>query len=265
MRFDRPQRVVYEQNPLAEVVCQIRFPRILQIDNELPVAFQNRIRSEYPIAQLEQPFLSLFGRVSPAPEPISASMPLPANERTFQFLSADKKWKASLSSGFIALTAVASYERWEGFRSRLEALLHLVQEIYEPTLCERIGLRYTDVIVRSELGLSAAQWKELVAPQLVSAFTTPPINEEDLVAGESLIVLRIEGGMVSIRVRFVVPDGSNETACVIDSDFFLEGDRPYHATSALATLDEFNAQAGGLFQWCITPRLHKALCPQPVR
>ena len=49
MPFPESKRVVYQQNPLVEVICQIRFPTILQIGSEEPTAFQNSVRAEYPL------------------------------------------------------------------------------------------------------------------------------------------------------------------------------------------------------------------------
>jgi uncharacterized protein (TIGR04255 family) len=48
MKFPASQRVKHIRNPLMEVICQVRFPKILRIDAEVPVNFQEEIRSEYP-------------------------------------------------------------------------------------------------------------------------------------------------------------------------------------------------------------------------
>ena len=47
MAFPEVERVIYERNPLDEVICQLRFPAILKID-EPPIAFQEQIRTRYP-------------------------------------------------------------------------------------------------------------------------------------------------------------------------------------------------------------------------
>lgn len=47
MPFPDTQNFVYENNPLAKVVCQLQFPPILKIDTELPSMFQDSIRDEY--------------------------------------------------------------------------------------------------------------------------------------------------------------------------------------------------------------------------
>ncbi|MBL8785507.1 MAG: TIGR04255 family protein, partial [Deltaproteobacteria bacterium] len=48
VRIPESPRVIYASNPLADVICQVRFPRILRIDNELPADFQDAIRGQFP-------------------------------------------------------------------------------------------------------------------------------------------------------------------------------------------------------------------------
>ena len=43
--FSTEERCVYEKNQLEQVICQLRFPEILAIGAEAPVAFQEAIRS----------------------------------------------------------------------------------------------------------------------------------------------------------------------------------------------------------------------------
>lgn len=44
---DRP-RTHYEHAPIHEVICQLRFPTILSINNNEPADFQERIRDSFP-------------------------------------------------------------------------------------------------------------------------------------------------------------------------------------------------------------------------
>ena len=42
------QRCIYDMNPLAEVICQLRFPEILSIQANIPANFQEAIRHIFP-------------------------------------------------------------------------------------------------------------------------------------------------------------------------------------------------------------------------
>ena len=55
---DRP-RTHYEKTLAHEVICQLRFPTILSINNVEPADFQERIREDFPQYARKQDVLSL--------------------------------------------------------------------------------------------------------------------------------------------------------------------------------------------------------------
>jgi uncharacterized protein (TIGR04255 family) len=55
MLFPDVPRVIYEVNPLEEVICQLRFLPVLKIDTEPPAGFQEEIRAEYPLYESKSP------------------------------------------------------------------------------------------------------------------------------------------------------------------------------------------------------------------
>lgn len=55
MKLPEFDRVIYEYNPLFEVVCQLTFPPILKISHQEPVEFQDEIRFQYPLVERTQP------------------------------------------------------------------------------------------------------------------------------------------------------------------------------------------------------------------
>ncbi|MFM7713573.1 MAG: TIGR04255 family protein, partial [Microcystis sp.] len=55
MKLPEFDRVIYEYNPLFEVVCQLTFPPILKISHQEPVEFQDEIRFQYPLFERTQP------------------------------------------------------------------------------------------------------------------------------------------------------------------------------------------------------------------
>src|SRR5712691_13090581 len=144
MIFPDASRVLYERNTLDAVICQLRFPQILRIEADEPVAFQERIRSEYPILNTRTQ-LDLAGVLAPEiAKLVGENLPLPLRQgRAYDFTSSDDKWKTTLAGTFIALTAArGAYVRWDDFKSRLTPLVNAVNEIYQPAFFSRIGLRY---------------------------------------------------------------------------------------------------------------------------
>ncbi|MCK4658422.1 MAG: TIGR04255 family protein [Phycisphaerae bacterium] len=261
MPFPDSPRVVYRKNPLVEVICQVRFPPILRIDSEPPAGFQEKIRAEYPF-YVERPGSSL-----PLPSSIPAELAKLVRKVTpagtigdHKFTSSDENWSATLTRDFLTLKTT-TYRRWEEFRERIGTLLDALYIEYRPAFFSRVGLRYVDVILRSEIGLGKTPWSDLLNPYVAGELSAAEI-EKDITHAAREVVIRLnkEGEQVTIRHGIAVAEPTPEQCFLIDSDFHVEGqmEKEY----AINILDQFNRQAGRLFRWCIQDRLHTALEPQ---
>ena len=111
MLFSDHPRTHYRSAPAHEVICQLRFPTILTINNVEPADFQEAIREAFPqYARREEaapPKVTGLG----GPNPRVEQQPPVTN---YTFLSADGRWKLNLTRDFIALSTL-SYPGWEEF------------------------------------------------------------------------------------------------------------------------------------------------------
>jgi uncharacterized protein (TIGR04255 family) len=139
MLFPVSQRVIYEKNPLEEVICQLRFPPILRIDTEIPAAYQERIRHEFPLFTESQDEESRLGIPPEIARFLSGEIQVRVGKSS-QFLSADKKWMVTLTRDFMALST-PNYERWERFKERLRKPFDALVSYYQPVFFTRVGLR----------------------------------------------------------------------------------------------------------------------------
>jgi uncharacterized protein (TIGR04255 family) len=181
----------------------------------------------------------------------------------YDFASADEKWKVSVTRDFLSLST-DQYTRWEHFREHLEGPLDALMAVYAPTFFTRVGLRYQDVIQKSRLSLApTTKWAELVKPHIAGVHGVLELEgsvEESL--GQLLISLPQFKGKVRINYGIVQIAGSTENCFLIDGDYYTEERTTHDAVSRI--LNYFNKQSGRLFRWCIEPRLHEAMEPQPV-
>jgi uncharacterized protein (TIGR04255 family) len=249
MPFPDVPRVVYKNNPLEEVICQIRFPTVLKIDLEVPVAFQEQIRNDYPIFE---------HKIQIPSTEVQQITGLIARGNAYDFTSADKDWAISLTKDFIALTC-RQYKRWEEFKSHFERPIEILKEIYNPPFFTRVGLRYQNVICRSKLGLSDCQWADLLQPHIAGEFGHLGVADSVLEAArQTLIQLSDNDGNVRIR-HGTVQSENGEECYLIDNDFFKTDN--VEVKDVFGLLGRLNRRSGLLFQWCITERLHEALEP----
>jgi uncharacterized protein (TIGR04255 family) len=256
MPFPDAARTIYRQNPLAEVICQLRFPTILRIDAEREPAalFQERIRGQYPLYE-EKP---LAGASLPAQ--LQQLINLPGGQLERHFFSDDQLWHVSLNRDFIALSC-KRYTRWEAFQQHLENPRASFEEVYAPSFYSRIGLRYKNVIQRSRYNLNGVGWGELLKPHVAAEFSSADIVA-DINQSAHQVSFKLDQFEGIVQVRHGLTDIGGEQCYTIDADFFANARTELNNVAAV--LDYFNGQTRRLFHWCITERLHEAMEPDPV-
>lgn len=241
--LSKEARCVYRNNPLADVLCQLRFPQILSIETEVPAAFQEAIRDKFP----------LFSQRKEGP---------PGRQVTnYQFVSTDGVWRVNLTSGFISL-ACSRYTKWEDFAGMLDQPLAAFIRIYHPAFFERVGLRYLNFISRKKLGLEGVPYRELISPcylgilaeedVLETATIRSSVDVDTALRGGCRLKLHAGPGNIKIGNR---PDP--EVKFVLDMDLYMPGKTEVnYSAGALQTL---HSQSYSVFRGAITDTLHDAM------
>lgn len=261
MSFPDVPRVIYQINPLEEVICQLRFPAILKIDTEPPAAFQEQIRADYPFYEAKSPIRMPAGLSLNMAQMILADLPLGAL-RSHDFDSKDRTWSLNLTREFLALTC-RTYQRWENFQKQLNGACEALNEHYHPAFFTRIGLRYRNVIRRSRLQLENTPWSELLQPWMSGVLAQPETADQVRTAASTFLIDLPGGtGHVQAASGLAVDGHSNEIAFLIDTDFYTEQQTEF--SYVFHRLNLLNRYARNFFRWCITDRLHKALRPDTM-
>jgi uncharacterized protein (TIGR04255 family) len=263
MPFPEFEKVVYEQNPLDVVICQVRFPAILRIDSEVPAAFQERIRQYFPIytEKSEATFDITPEMQAPIPLELARQFLNTAGLRkNHEFASEEGNWTVNVTRTFLALST-RDYREWEDFKRKFEIPFKALIAEYSPPFFSRIGLRYLDQIKRSSYGLADVSWDQLLQPYVAGFLGSPDISDA-IASFENRAEIRLsdESSLVRVITKFVEAEdsgGQREMSFIIDSDFFNASRTP--TSEVITKLDFFNIQASRLFRWSITDRLHKAI------
>lgn len=260
--FPNNQRFVYRNNPLVDVICQLRFPQIMSINVELPTAFQEKLRRTHPIVEIRKNFDITMAGLGGASGDSVKSKPM------YDFITADKTTVVTLADDFLAVKT-SKYQRWEVFYSDVEFAMQTFSAIYGAPFFSRIGLRYVDLINRKTLGLEGVPWSELIRDSLLGVFAEGDEVTSKVAACFSGGLFEVDGGQCAINCGTPNPgilkavdeeaNASNDLF-VIDADFFIEGQID-GAANASKRLKDFNRQARDSFRWSIKQRLHEALGP----
>lgn len=260
MTFPKSDRVIFDQNPIEEVICQLRFPTILEISTEKPANFQNKVRDFYPLFETDQQILprEIADILSRFP------MAKQTETITYKFISEDSKKLIALNPAFIAISD-KDYIRWEQFSKEIVTAKKSLEEIYKPAFYTRIGLRYKDVIDKEILNIGGEKWQVLLKPFLTGLLGVKDVSLNIVnIKTEATIELKeVEGGMVTIRHGIERSGPSNREVYVIDADFYTN--KRSKGQDAFTILRIFNELAGNFFRWVITDRLREALGPKKLQ
>ena len=260
--FSQENRCLYRSNQLGDVICQLRFPEILSIGANLPVAFQDAIRDEYPqySARKESPAPKITGT------PGNLSLENQPATINYQFTSSDGAWRVNLTSRFISL-ACSRYTCWEDFAGKLDKPLAAFIKIYKPAYFERVGLRYLNFFSRKALELEGSPFSQLISPCYLGPLAEEDVNEASSTSCKVETELNIRGGC---RVKIHAGPGlvkrggqqDNEIKFIFDQDLYMPGKVPVNLSAgALQTL---HGQAWSIFRGAITDTLHDAMEPENV-
>jgi uncharacterized protein (TIGR04255 family) len=263
MLFPDSERVLYDKNPLQEVISQFRFPTILRIREGQLAAFQDIIGKDYPIYSEQEPSFAVPPELPKELATIVEQMNVPPGLVTHRFSTKDSRRFISLRDDIMAL-AETKYEKWESFREEITKAEAALRKVYEPAFYSRVGLRYRDLISLHSLNLTDVRWQDLIKTHVIAELGDKNVGDAILrIQTRAIIKIPdIASGRIMLSHGLVIPDGSNEKCYFIDADFSVE--RKEGINEPFKILERFNRLAGQLFRWAITERLHKAMEPRAI-
>lgn len=253
MVFPDSERVIYDNNPLKQVICQLRFSAILAItskDKE-PADFQDRVRGIYP--EYERTF-------SPIPKELADMFPVPPEGLIHKFQTVDHKHEIDLAQHFIAV-ATTEYTRWENFEEAIRLATGALEQIYAPPFYSRIGLRYINVIERENCGLGNVPWGQLIRSSIAGLVAESDLTgRAQITQSQALVRLDQPNEYLTLRSGLIPQPGGTEKYD-IDADFYRDGNTAPAET--LSILERFNGEARNFFHWATREQLRTALGPRP--
>lgn len=235
-----------KRSPLAEVVCQVRFPPILSIPERTPAAFQDRIRKRFPEYEAEDSVLFRLDVASGFPVPSAQQQ---AVARTYKFSSRKRGNIATLAIDFFALSA-SRYVVWEEFAADLSLLADAVQGVYDPNHATRIGLRYINHLEPAKLGLnSVREVVDLLQPELTTLFRTSAWDEPSEASVQ--LVLDDEQGGGRLGFRMGKSKENEQSSLLLDFDYFEENEEGIPLEGLVQRCDRYHRVIYDAFRWSI--------------
>lgn len=250
------KRVIYNKNPLIEVILQVRFPTILSINSNEPAEFQEAIRQKYPLYSLnieKEHELSIIEKE----DSFFPSIQEKDQKKNHSFVSADGKYKVNLTSSFISLSTV-NYIRWEEFFDRFKFVLSKFLNVYNPTFFERVGLRYIDAFSREKLKITNKPWKELIQAPWIGPLSDIDENNLFNLGIDTEYVLGDQKSRAKIHTGLGVLNNT-EKVFIVDSDFIRSS--MVSIVEYESVLEYLHNNSEAFIHSVITEDLHNAMEP----
>lgn len=252
LRFPQREDVRLQRAPLAEVICQVRFPSILRIASEQPVAFQEWVRERFPQLAVEQGVvvhMEPLGTMPPSAKP---------EPRIFRFKSPDGNTIVSLALNFYALSTT-SYIHWKDFLELIRLVNEAAREVYNLPYAVRVGLRYINHLTFENTGTSSVRelW-EILRPEL-TALLRGDCWDEPAEMLNQLLLARGENERLTLRSGF---RGGEEPVFLLDFDYYAKGNIPLENLSGLC--QPYHDVIYNAFRWCIPDEKLVVFDPIPV-
>lgn len=265
MLFAQNDRYQYANSQLREVICQLRFPTILSINEKAPADFQEAIRDAFPLYSKvqERPAPKLVGLGTP-----NAKLEQGAPITNHAFVSSTGIWKINLTQSFIALST-KRYNNWEDFAQRLDRPLAEFIRIYQPAFFARIGLRYLNIFSRKALRLEGTPWRDLFHPAYLGVLAEEDVDEAATLKcsldtelnfpDATRLKLHAGPGMLKAKQG---DQQDREVKFILDLDCSASGE--LDGSQVPERLGHLHSHASRTFQGAITQELHDAMGATPL-
>lgn len=240
-----PKEIPLQNAPLARVLVQVRFPEILAVERrEFVAPFQEAIRAAYPVLREEQVQVLVAGHSG-----VAQARPGIA----WRFSDTAGDWRASLTSGFLALETTR-YSSRSDLLARLTALLSAVDTHLEPKLIDRIGVRYVDRIVGEAVGdiaeLVRAEVRG-VAGEPVAAHAVHSLTETLFELGDDRIFARWGHLPPGVTIDPSAIEAVPEKSWILDLDMFSTNAIPFAAQDVVRHVERYAERIYSVFRWVV--------------
>jgi len=254
-----PNRAPLPGSPLELVVWQLQLAEPLEIgDPKVGTGLQAALSDEagqFGLARLAPPALTVAvtqGSV-PAGQP-SAVEPFPPEEG----------WRLQRDGLVVTLNNQAltlessAYTDWDDFRPIFERSLQALANLVELSGEQRLGLRFVDKVVRSDVE-RPSDWTPWIESWLLGPLQHPTLADSVQGLAQQIDFDAGEGLRLTLRSRvFPDPERRGRSSCLLDFDAFREGYRLYDLQGVLETSDALNTLSLQVFQTSITSDLYNA-------
>lgn len=248
--------------PLAQAVVQVNFPIVA------------RLRSVEGIAPLQDALFDLFPymtqqvvqEMSLMIGPAGSAAPESAQTTIHQFTD-DDGWTLSVTVSSASLSVGPQYAGVRDFADRLRRVCAALHDAGRVRRCDRLGVRYLDLVELTEGRDEWASWFRpdivgLAHPDLSSASLIASLTETRLQQEPMGALSGLAGQVMGVVRHGVVPPGSvmqgvpprpiDQRAFLFDMDTYVETPQPFEPERLAEQYVALHDEIENVFHWAVT-------------
>jgi uncharacterized protein (TIGR04255 family) len=239
---DRPRLA---NAPLRAVISQVRFPRLLSLDDNDLSPLQRALARRYPLLSQERAFQM---NVTSSPSPNAFFTPTGTEQRIYRFSDTEKTWTVTIGSETISLETSA-YDGMHDFLLRWTEVIGAAAEALPLSAQLRLGLRYINEVAAPGRAVEQLQgWLRDELFTLVGAHG--PRVAEPLHTFSQVLFRQPDGSLCNLRHGLAPnPEEETETIFLLDLDCYREESGEFDLEGQVRSLVEFNKAAFEIFDW----------------
>lgn len=259
-----PPRFRMTEAPLVQAVAQVHFPiaaSLRSLDGIAPL--QAALADEFPYMTQEvvQQLSLMIGPAGPA-APTADS----ASTVVYNFTN-DDGWTLSVTVSSASLSVGGQYRGVRDFARRFEVLCTALQAAAGVRRCDRLGVRYLDLVDIDEGSDDWATWFQpqivgLAHPQLARSGLIASLTESRLQQEVMGALVGLQGPVLGIIRHGVVPAGSmlqglpprpiDHPAFLFDMDTFVQSEQPFEPARLATQYVDLHNEIEKVFHWAVT-------------
>lgn len=250
LRLEPQRRLVYEENPLKLVICQIRFPVLTRFEQPGFVSqFEQALQAVFPRVTQEQQVVIAFGQ--------GAAPSTPVTTPSWRFQNLEGTTSALLARDALTLETT-SYIRFEEFEPAIRSTFAALPDL-GVTVRERLGLRYVNEIHHPE-AVTPSAWRRLLNPEILGMVGGELLGDDVIHALQNIRV-REEDALVVINHGFLGREAAanGDPFYQLDIDFGDERATPFDVDATLNQVASFHDRIKSLFEMSLSDAMREHL------
>lgn len=238
--FPSVAHIQLENPPLTEVICQVRFPAILQISPEDISMYQKAVREQFPRYAVEQQIgIELLAQNASSRKKIHRFRDK-ANETTLSF-----------SDDFFSVNTT-KYQGWKHFANNLGLASDVMLSVFDLSHTTRIGLRYVNKLTLINTGkTNFSELVSLMRPELTSLLRAEVLSNPVMLTH---IRDNFDDNIFSFRFG-AIKEASEEKTFLLDFDLYTEEVLDLSIDNILNQCDYYHDIIYNAFQWSFSDEI----------